>query len=135
MSESGAPAASSSAATRSVRGVVLGCWKLAVSMTTPAIRSAAMLPVRGVEATPRRGSSSVVISHVAAAAGVDPVDGAEAGVRDVVVDVHDRHPAEQLGVVGQHAADALQLAAVADHDEVVVEVRIGGRAGSARCGA
>ena len=48
------------------------------------------------------GSSSVTISHVAAAVGSIQSTSAEARVRDVVVDVHDGHPAEQLGVLGQH---------------------------------
>ena len=69
MSASGAPAARSSLATRSVRGVALGCWNIAVSPTTPAIRSAAMAPSAASMGTPRRGSSSVTISQVAAAAG------------------------------------------------------------------
>ena len=55
---------------------------------------------------------------------VDPVDGAEAGVGAVVVDVQDGHASEQLGVVREQRPDALQLAAVADHDEVVLEVGI-----------
>ena len=61
------------------------------------------LPVRGVEADVhgRRQERR----HLARRGGgrVDPVDGTEARVRDVVVDVQDRHPAEQLGVVGQDA--------------------------------
>ena len=69
MSDSGAPAARSSAATRSVRGVALGCANVAVSMTTPAISTDAISPSRAPMGTPRWGSSSVTISQVAAAPG------------------------------------------------------------------
>ena len=125
ISDIGAPAASSSAATRSVRGVTLGCWKLAVSMTTPAIRSRRDGTVERVErhAEPRHQQRD----HLARGRRprVDPVHGPEADVRDVVVDVHDRHAPEQLGVLPGDPADPRQVAAVADHDEVVVEVRVG----------
>ena len=120
-----APAARSSRATRSVRGVVLGCWKLAVSMTTPAMRSAAMAPSRASSGRPARGSSSVTISHVAAASASTQSTAPKPRVRDVVVDVHDGHAREQLGMLGEHRTDALELAAVADDDEVGVEVGLG----------
>ena len=98
ISLSGAPASRSAAATTSVRGVALGCWKLPVSMTTPAARAAASMPSPAVSGTPIRQASSVTISHVAELCGVHPVHRSEARVGDVVVDVEDRHPLEQLAV-------------------------------------
>ena len=124
MSYSGAPAARSSLATRSVRAVVLGCWKLAVSMTTPAIRLAAIAPSAASSGTPRRGRSSVTISHVAGRVRIDPVERAEADVGLVMVDVDDGHAREQLGMLLEHRAHALEVAAVADDDQVVIQVRV-----------
>ena len=69
MSDSGAPASTSAAATASVRGVAFGCAKVAVSMTMPAIRSAARAPSSAVSGTPRRPASRATISHVAAECG------------------------------------------------------------------
>ncbi len=45
----------------------------------------------------------------------------------MVVDVHDGHPPEQLGVIDQHPSHAFEVAAVADHDQVVVQVGVGRR--------
>ena len=66
---------------------------------------------------------------------VDPVDGAEAGVRGVVVDDDDGHPARTARHAPEHAADARQVAPVADHDEVVGRGRVGLLRGPGRCGA
>ena len=44
-----------------------------------------------------------------------------------MVDVDDRHAREELGMLGEDATDALELAAVADDDEVGVEVGLGRR--------
>ena len=60
-----------------------------------------MAPSAASMGTPRRGSSSVTISQVAAAVRVDPVDRAEAGVGAVMVDDQDGHPREQVGMVAQ----------------------------------
>ena len=97
-----------------------------------------MLEVRGVDdhaGNERRGDRSVGRRerdaergheqgvHLARRRGcrVDPIDRAEAGVGDVVVDVDDRNAGEQLGMPTQHRSDALEVAAVADDDEVVVD--------------
>ena len=69
MSESGAPASTSAAATASVRGVALGWAKVAVSMTMPAISAVASAPPPTSSGTPSRAASSATISQVAAAAG------------------------------------------------------------------
>ena len=69
MSESGAPASTSAAATASVRGVALGWANVAVSITIPAISWAASAPPPSSSGTPSRAASSAVISQVAAAAG------------------------------------------------------------------
>ena len=104
--------------------MVFECWKLAVSMTTPAIRFAAIAPSAAVErhAECRQQQGN----HFARCrrGRVDPVDDAEAGVRHVMVDVDDRQPAEELRVLLEHGTDALELAAVTDHDEVVVDIGI-----------
>ncbi len=119
---SGAPAARSSLATRRVRGVVLGCWKLAVSMTRPAMRSAAMAPSRASKPQAQVRQEQGHLLARRGGRGIHPVEGPEAWVGQVVVDVHDGDPGEQLGVVGQDPPHALQVAAVADDDEVRVEV-------------
>ena len=70
----------SSAATRSVRGVTLGCWNVAVSPTMPAIRSRRDGAPDGIE---RHAQARQQQRHHLARRGrlrVDPVDGAEAGV-------------------------------------------------------
>ena len=92
------------------------------------MRFAARAPSSASMPRPRRGQQQR--HHLARRrrVRVDPVDGAEARVRDVVVDVDDGHAREQLGVVGQDRPDALEVAAVADDDEVGVEVRFGSRA-------
>ena len=69
MSDSGAPASTRAAETASVRGVVFGWAKVAVSMTMPAISCVASAPSPSSSGTPSRAASSVTISHVAAAAG------------------------------------------------------------------
>ena len=69
ISESGAPASTSAAATRRVRAVALGWAKVAVSMTMPAARVVASAPSPHVRGTPRRTARRVTISHVAAAVG------------------------------------------------------------------
>jgi hypothetical protein len=69
MSDSGAPAATSAEDTASVRGVALGCAKVAVSITIPAISAAASAPSPVPSGTPSRVARSATISHVAAEPG------------------------------------------------------------------
>jgi hypothetical protein len=69
MSDSGAPASTSAAATSSVRGVAFGWANVAVSITMPAINAAARAPSPESSGIPSRAASRVTISQVAAAAG------------------------------------------------------------------
>ena len=88
-------------------------------MTIPAISAVARAPSPASSGTPSRTASSAVISHVAAAAGVDPVARPPGVVGGVVVDDHPRQVAEQLRVAAGDRADALGRRAVGQDQQVV----------------
>ena len=100
MSDSGAPASTRAAETASVRGVAFGWAKVAVSMTMPAMSSAAIAPSPSSSGAPSRAASSV--DHLAGrgASGLDPVGVAARVVRRVMVDDDPRQPLEQLRDAG-----------------------------------
>jgi hypothetical protein len=93
-------------------------------MTKPATKAAAIAPSAASSGTPKRRHEQRV--HLTRRGGtrVDPVDDAEAGIRDVVVNVDDGQPAEQLGVILEHPSDSWQVTAVAHHDQVVLVVSL-----------
>ena len=83
------------------------------------------LAVRGVEGNLQPGGQQR--RHLARRGRrrVDPVHRAEARVGQVVVDVEDGDPPEQLGVVAQERPDTLQVTAVAHDDEVIGHAGLG----------
>ena len=126
MSDSGAPASTSAAETTSVRGVAFGWAKVAVSMTMPAIRSAASAPSSassgdaepaGEQRRPSRTSPRLP--------GRSSRRRSARVVRGVVVDDDPRQPLEQLGMAGADLADPLERAAVGDDQQVVGARRVG----------
>ena len=127
MSDSGAPASTRAADTASVRGVAFGCAKVAVSMTMPAISAAARAPSAVSSGKPKPGGQER--DHLAGRRGrrVDPVGLARPLVRGVVVDDDSRQALEQVGMAPADVADAVQRAAVGDHEQVVggLRVRVG----------
>ena len=113
MSDSGAPASTSAADTASVRGVALGCAKVAVSMTMPAIERGRERPVAGLERDAEAGREQR--DHLARRGGVrvDPVGVAAVAVRGMVVDDHPRQRREQLAMALGDRAHAVGGPAVA----------------------
>ena len=125
MSDSGAPASTRAAATVSVRGVAFGWAKVEVSITMPAISSAAIAPSSRSSGAPSRAASSVTISQVAALAGsiqsASPVAPLEAWWSITTRGSRSNSSRMALG----DRADAVEGAAVADDEQVVVDGRIG----------
>ena len=126
MSDSGAPASTSAAATASVRGVAFGWAKVAVSMTMPGHQLGGQRAVVEVErhAEPRGEQRD----HLAGrgAGGVDPVGVAGArrsrrGGRSTTRGSRANSSRVALG----DRADPLEGAAVADDEQVVVDVGSG----------